>query len=401
MDFLQDLRGHRKDIIQFSLVFIFSVAVSLLLTYTFIAPQFTAAKAKETLESEILSAKATVNSPAINIGSNELIADIVEDVSSSVVLISTEREVEIQSFGLSGSFFEDDFFQHFFGVPQFKNKHGVPYKQEGTGSGFIISSDGFILTNYHVVKDATKITVKTNDEKEYIGKLIGKDKYSDLAVIKIDKNNLKPVKLADSSKIRPGQWAIAVGSPHGLNNTVTLGIISAVKRNVPQLSNVSFIQTDAAINPGNSGGPLLNIKGEVVGINTAIIGHAQNIGFAVPINTAKSVVEQLKKGKTIGHPWIGIAMSELTDELAKALGVAKGTKGVVIGKIMPDSPAFKSGLQQGDIIQRIDGKTYTSSKDIQDYIKSKKVGNTVNVQILRDGLMVGKKVKLGIWGGED
>lgn len=329
----------------------------------------------------------------------DVIADIVEKISPSVVHINTKVEQKIVN-DPRQFFFEDEFFKHFFGVqPHDFNFPRPPLgrRTTGTGSGTIISKDGYILTNYHVVQSASEITVKTQDEKEYKAKLVGKDKYSDLAVIKIDEKNLPPAKLSDSGKIRPGQWAIAVGSPHGLNHTVTLGIISAVSRDVPQLSNVSFIQTDAAINPGNSGGPLLNIKGEVVGINTAIIGSAQNIGFAIPVNTAKTIVEQLKSGEEIGHPWIGIAMSEMTEELAKALGVSKNTEGVVISRIMPGSPADVQGLHPGDVLQRIDGEKFNDPKAVQEAVKNKKVGETIHVQVLRDGKMVGMKIKLGNW----
>lgn len=330
----------------------------------------------------------------------EIIADIVEEITPSVVHITTEVEQTLAQ-DPRQFFFEDEFFKRFFGYDPLENSFPKPpirRKSSGTGSGTIISSDGYILTNYHVVQNASEITVKIKGEKEYKAKLVGKDKYSDLAVIKINEKNLKPAMLSDSTTIRPGQWAVAVGSPHGLDHTVTLGIISAVSRDIPELSNVSFIQTDAAINPGNSGGPLLNIKGEVVGINTAIMGTAQNIGFAIPINTAKKIVDQLKSGETIGHPWIGIAMSPLDEDLAKALGVSTNTKGVVISKVAPGSPADKYGLQPGDIIQRIDGKKFTEPKSIQKAVKEKKVDDTINVQILRDGQLLSKEIKLGNWG---
>jgi len=330
---------------------------------------------------------------------SDLIADIVEEISPSVVHITTKIEHSITN-DPRQFFFEDEFFKHFFGFqPQDFDFPRPPLnrKSSGTGSGTVISFDGYILTNYHVVQNASEIIVKTKDDKEYTAKLIGKDKYSDLAVIKINEKDLKPAKMSDSSKIRPGQWAIAVGSPHGLDHTVTLGIISAVSRDIPQLSNVSFMQTDAAINPGNSGGPLLNIKGEVVGINTAIMGTAQNIGFAIPVNTAKKIVNQLKSGETIGHPWLGIAMSPITDELARALGVPEKTQGVVISRVMPGSPADVNGIEAGDILQRIDGKKYSDPKVIQEVIKDKKVGETVNIQILREEKMIGKEIKLGNW----
>lgn len=223
------------------------------------------------------------------------IADIVEKTEPSVVHITTLTEGKIKTYSPREFFFQDEFFRNFFGSEPFiLEQKELPFRVSSTGSGTIISTDGYILTNFHVIKNATKIIVKTFDGNEYEASLEGFDRYSDIAVIKIKAKGLKASKLANSNKIRPGQWAIAVGSPHGLDNTATLGIISAVRRNVPQLSNISFIQTDAAINPGNSGGPLLNIKGEVVGINTAIIDSAQNIGFAVPINTAKEVLNELK-----------------------------------------------------------------------------------------------------------
>ncbi|HSA07620.1 MAG TPA: trypsin-like peptidase domain-containing protein [Candidatus Gastranaerophilales bacterium] len=330
----------------------------------------------------------------------EIIADIVEEIQPSVVHITTEIEQKLIQ-DPRQYFFEDEFFKRFFGHDQ--NEFQTPRlplsgKTAGTGSGTIISSDGYILTNYHVVQNASKIVVKTKDGKEYEAKLIGKDKYSDLAVIKINEKNLKPAKLSDSSKIRPGQWAIAVGSPQGLEHTVTLGIISAIRRDIPELSNVSFIQTDAAINPGNSGGPLLNIKGEVVGINTAIMGTAQNIGFAIPVNTAKKIVDQLKSGETIGHAWLGIAMSPVTPEIAKALDISKDTKGVVITKIIRESPADNGGLQPGDIIQRIDGKKFDDPKMVQEEIKNKEVNDKINIQILREGKLMAIEIKLGNWG---
>jgi len=336
-----------------------------------------------------------------NIFSNSnAIADIAEDVSPSVVYITTEVVQKIDNSDMGFFFNNDDFFKDFFGFSPFREDyHRQPLQKKATaaGSGFIISSDGYILTNFHVVKNASKITVKIKGEKEYPAKLVGNDKYSDLAVIKIDEKGLKPARLGESSTVRPGEWAIAVGSPQGLDHTVTLGIVSALSRQIPELSNVSFIQTDAAINPGNSGGPLLNIKGEVIGINTAIMGTAQNIGFAIPVNVAKNVVEQLKSGETIGHPWIGIAMTPVTKELAAAIGISANTQGIIISKVMPNSPAEKAGLVEGDIIQKIDGKRFSDSKEVQSYIRSKKIGDNINAQILRDGNIFGAKIKIGNW----
>ncbi|OGI21628.1 MAG: hypothetical protein A2287_08700 [Candidatus Melainabacteria bacterium RIFOXYA12_FULL_32_12] len=325
--------------------------------------------------------------------SSDRIANIAEIMEPSVVSIETENE-EVVEFDFKGLPFNEEFFEKFFGV----TPKAVPKKRKVTGdaSGTVISSDGFILTNYHVIEDAKTIKVTTEDDKEYTAKVVGKDKFSDIAVIKIDAKGLKPAKLGNSVATRPGDWVIAIGSPLGFSNTVTLGIISAVSREVP-ISNVDFIQTDAAINPGNSGGPLVNINGEVVGINTAIVGRAQGIGFAIPINVAREISSQLIAGKTIPRPWVGLAMSPLNPELAKSLGVSLNTKGIVVGEIIPNSPADKAGLEQGDIIQRVNGKVVTSPKELQTIIRAMPINSTINLQILKEGKMLGKSVTISQW----
>lgn len=393
MNFLEISSDRKKELLKAISIIVISILCSTVISF-FVIPQNQPAPA--------YPFKKEINS---NVEKNifsgtEIIADIVEEISPSVVHITTKSEHNLipnsQQF-----FFEDEFFKRFFGSSPHSFKFPqAPIKKEtsGTGTGVIITSDGYILTNYHVVQNAKEIVVKINNKKSVPATLAGKDKYSDLAVIKIKEKNLPTAKLSDSSKLRPGQWAIAVGSPHGLDHTVTLGIISAVSRDIPQLSNVSFIQTDAAINPGNSGGPLLNIKGEVVGINTAIMGTAQNIGFAIPINIAKKIVEQLKSGETIGHPWLGVAMSPITEDLAKALGISIKTKGVVVSKLVHNGPAHSQGLEAGDVIQRVDGKTIKTAEEVQNLIKTKKVNDTINIQILRNGEIIGKKIKLGNWG---
>jgi len=250
------------------------------------------------------------------------------------------------------------------------------------------------------VSDAKKITVTTKDDKKYDATVVGKDKFSDLAVIKINAQCLIPAPLGDSCKVRTGDWAIAIGSPLGLGNTVTFGIISNINREVP-LSNVSFIQTDAAINPGNSGGPLLNINGEVIGINSAIAGRAQGIGFAIPINIAKEISGQLIAGKIIPRPWVGIAMSSLdSEELAKSLGAPANTKGILVNNIFPGSPADKAGLIQGDIIQRVDSKRIFEPKELQCIIRSMPINSNISIQFLRGGKMMGTTVKVIQWPDE-
>jgi serine protease Do len=330
--------------------------------------------------------------------SSDRIADIAEIVGRSVVSIETENE-EVLEFDFKTFPFDEDFFEKFFGINPNGKITPKTRKVTGNASGTIISPDGYILTNYHVIEDAKTITVTTKDDKEYPAKVVGKDKFSDLAVIKIDAQGLLPAKLGNSQTIRPGDWVIAIGSPLGFSNTVTLGIVSALSREVP-ISNIDFIQTDAAINPGNSGGPLVNINGEVIGINTAIAGRAQGIGFSIPVNVAKDISSQLIAGKTIPRPWVGVAMTALNPDLAKSLGVVSNTKGIVVSEIIPSSPADKANLEQGDIIQRIDGKVVSDPKELQTIVRAKPINSTINLQILREGKMLGKSMTIAQWPEE-
>ncbi|MEB3286946.1 MAG: trypsin-like peptidase domain-containing protein [Vampirovibrionales bacterium] len=261
----------------------------------------------------------------------------------------------------------------------------------GNGSGVILDKRGHILTNNHVVTGSDKITVTMDDGSKLPATVVGTDSYTDLAVIRLDKPpaDLTPVSPASEAaigKLRPGEWVLAVGSPLGFDHTVTLGIISALSRRVPDVnSNVEFIQTDAAINPGNSGGPLVNLKGEVVGINTAISGRAQNIGFAIPMDTAQKVATALIQNGGIKRPWIGISMAELNPTLAKSLGISQDTPGVIVAQVLQNSPAAKAGFRQGDVIQRIDGLMVDKATNIQQLVQSKPLHTTLNFQILRNG----------------
>lgn len=334
--------------------------------------------------------------------SQNLIADVAEDVSPSVVNIDVENIQEFQAYQ-QGFPFEDEFFRHFFGLPQMQpNPQQQPKtfkrKSLGNGSGVIISNDGYILTNNHVVKEADNITVTLKDARSFKATVIGTDAFSDLAVLKVEASNLKPAKLGDSSKLRPGEFALAIGSPLGYDHTVTLGIISALSRHLSS-ANVDFIQTDASINPGNSGGPLVNINGEVVGINTAIAGIGTGIGFAIPINVAKEVSEQLINDGSIERPWIGIAMRSLDEQILKSLGLPGNTQGVLVAQVSPQGPAAMAGFQPGDIIQRIDGRLINSAEQIQDLVRSKKVNTDLNVQLLRNGEVQALTLKTGQWPG--
>lgn len=285
------------------------------------------------------------------------------------------------------------------------------YPSSGVGSGFIIDPKGYILTNYHVVERARKIDVTLSEGKKYSGRVVGYDRRSDLAVIKIDANNLPYLPLGDSDKLEPGQFVIAIGNPFGLNRTVTLGIVSALNRTIVEPNGVrleNLIQTDAAINPGNSGGPLINIKGEVIGINTAIKSDAQGIGFAIPINKAKQIAEKLIKEGKITYPWLGIRGYAITTDMLDYIKFPV-QKGVVIAEVIPGGPADKAGLRGGnrviyvdstqiivggDIIVKIDGKPVESMEELRSEIQKRKVGDVVSITYVRGDKEYTVKIKL-------
>lgn len=325
----------------------------------------------------------------------DLIADVAEMVAPSVVNIDIEKATRSQMApNMPGFPFNDELLQRFFGFDP-NNSPFTPYGGgnaapqtviSGNGSGMIISQDGYILTNNHVVSSADKVTVTLNDGRQFPAKLVGRDTYADVAVLKIDAPNLKAVTFGNSDKLRPGEWVVAVGSPLGFDHTVTQGIVSALSRKIPDLnSNLSFIQTDAAINPGNSGGPLMNLKGEVIGINTAISGRGQNIGFAIPVNTVKEIANTLIAGKAILRPWLGISMVALNPDLAKHVGLPPATEGVVVAQVMQNSPAYKAGLMQGDVIQKVDGKPVTKAEAVQEAVRAKPLNSRFAMGILRNG----------------
>lgn len=266
----------------------------------------------------------------------------------------------------------------------------------GTGSGFIIKSDGLVLTNAHVVDGADTVTVTLKDGRNFKGQVLGEDELTDVAVVKIQASNLPTVEIGNSEQLRPGEWAIAIGNPLGLDNTVTAGIISATGRSssavrVPD-KRVSFIQTDAAINPGNSGGPLLNQQGQVVGMNTAIIGGAQGLGFAIPINRAQEIANQLVAKGKVNHPYLGIQMATLTPDIREALNSesngavrVQADRGVVIVGVAGNSPASKAGLRTGDVIQQINGQDVKTADDVQRAVDNSSIGVSVPVAVSRNG----------------
>ncbi|MCK4667078.1 DegQ family serine endoprotease [Candidatus Dependentiae bacterium] len=312
--------------------------------------------------------------------------DVAAEVKPVVVNINTDILLKSTS-----PTTEDDSPSDFFYNPN------LPRKTKGLGSGFIITEDGYILTNFHVIKNANKIKVRLEDKREYDAKVIGTDEQSDIAVIKIEEKNLSFAKLGDSDKINVGEWVIAVGSPFSFDFTVTAGIISAIKRTgVSSGRYENFIQTDAAINPGNSGGPLVNLKGEVIGINTAIVsksGGFEGLGFAIPINFAKDILPQLIDSGEMKHGMIGVSVQPLDPELAKKYGL-KENYGVIVNEVYPGSPASESGLKKGDIILKVNDKKVDSPTSLIYLIGSVKINEKVNLTIFSDNKKSTLQVKV-------
>jgi serine protease Do len=323
-------------------------------------------------------------------------SDLAEKVRTGVVNIQVSKKVKNAGFErFGGNPFEDrNPFGEFFGPFGGFGNNAPERRQQGVGSGFIISKEGYILTNNHVVEDADQIKVKLAGGKEFDAKVIGRDPKTDLALIKIAGDDLQPLKLGNSDDLKVGNWVVAVGSPFGLEQTVTAGIVSAKGRVIGSGPYDNFIQTDASINPGNSGGPLINLQGEVVGINTAIIASGQGIGFAIPINMAKEIEPQLQKRGHVTRGLLGVAIQDVTPELAKSLGL-KESKGALVSQVVPDGPADKAGIEQGDVIVNFDGRTVGDSKDLPRIVASTTVGKTVTVKLLRDGKEIERQAKVG------
>lgn len=314
----------------------------------------------------------------------EAFEKVAEVALPAVVNISTDQKVKVRPF--TSPFGDNplfrDFFEDFFNDLMPRERE---YKSTSLGSGFIISKDGYIVTNDHVVRNADEITVKLNDKRVFKAKIVGRDPKTDIAVIKVSADNLPVLKLGNSDKLRIGQWAIAVGNPFGLNGTLTMGVISAKGRsNLGIETYEDFIQTDASINPGNSGGPLLNIYGEVIGINTAIIATGQGIGFAIPINMAKNIINQIiDKGK-VERSWLGVGIQKLTPELAASMNISV-KEGVLINRIYENSPAEKAGLKEGDVVIECNGKKLEDPSDLQKIVISSPVGSSLTLKIIREG----------------
>ncbi|MCC3510560.1 MAG: trypsin-like peptidase domain-containing protein [Microcoleus sp. PH2017_17_BER_D_A] len=320
----------------------------------------------------------------------------VAKVGPAVVRIDASRKVKPGNRGVS----PEDFFG---GQPNSGGRGGI---ERGTGSGFAIGTDGVILTNAHVVEGADTVNVTLKDGRSYQGRVLGADKVTDVAVVKIEANDVPVVTIGNSDKLLSGEWAIAIGNPLGLDNSVTAGIISATGRSSTEVGvpdkRIGFIQTDAAINPGNSGGPLLNASGEVIGMNTAIIQGAQGLGFAIPIQAAQEVAQELISTGKVEHAYLGIEMATLTPEVKQQInGNANSNlrvavdRGVAIVSVVPNSPAAAAGLRAGDVIQKINNQPIIQSEAVQDFVQNAKVGGNLQMEINRNGQIVNLSVKPG------
>jgi Do/DeqQ family serine protease len=334
-------------------------------------------------------------------GGENFIADAVERVGPAVVRIDSERTIKARQ----SPMLDDPFFRQFFGD---SFNFGPREREErGTGSGFIISEDGLVLTNAHVIDQADTVTVTLRDGRKFDGKVLGTDPLTDLAVIRIAAKQLPVASLGNSAQLRPGEWAIAIGNPLGLDNTVTAGIVSATGRTSADVGipdkRVGFIQTDAAINPGNSGGPLLNQRGEVIGVNTAIRADAMGLGFAIPIDTAQRIAKELiAKGK-VSHPYLGIQMRTLTDNLKQQLNedpnrpvTIRIDRGVVVFGVARNSPAASAGIRRGDVITKMNGQDIKTADEVQAAVDQTTVGRPVQVEVNRDG----QRISLAVSPGE-
>ena len=340
-------------------------------------------------------------SPAVYAAAVELpdFTKLVEQISPAVVNISTSQKIkqDDRSMPPHGSMPEapfDDFFRRFFGD---EGDGFREYDSKSLGSGVVISKDGYVLTNSHVVRDADEIVVRLIDRREFVAEVIGMDKRSDVALLKIDADNLPVARIGKSGELKVGEWVLAIGSPFGFDYTVTAGIVSAKERSLPNENYVPFIQTDVAINPGNSGGPLFSLDGEVVGVNSQIYsrtGGFMGLSFAIPIDVAMNVVEQLKNNGQVTRGWLGILIQDVTRELAESFGMPKPA-GALVARILPDSPASKADIHVGDVITEFNGKEVISSSSLPPMVGVINVGEKVDVKILRDGKTITKKVVIG------
>ena len=346
----------------------------------------------------MLETAFAASNQVISVATPSSFADLAEKLSPAVVNINTTTTIkgrrgfpqgdEMPQEPFSGG---EDFFRRFFGdIPE------KDFKQKSLGSGFIISGDGYIFTNNHVVEKADKIRVKLANGREYDAVIKGQDANTDIALIKINplKNDLPVVIFGDSDKMRVGEWVFAIGNPFGLEQTVTAGIVSAKGRVIGSGPYDNFIQTDASINPGNSGGPLFNLSGEVIGINTAIVAQGHGIGFAIPINTAREMFEQLKTKGKVTRGWLGVTVQEVTPEISENLKLSE-RRGALVGDVLKGEPAEKAGIKTGDILIEIDGKKIRDTHELLRIVASLPLGKTVDLKVIRNGKEMILPIKIG------
>ncbi len=349
------------------------------------------------IDAKAYSQEPKISKEAIDVLSktDEAMEEVAAAVKPAVVNVSTTRTIKTP--GITNPFFNDPFFRQFFGNAFGNADRTRERKQASLGSGVIINSEGYILTNNHVVKDADEIKIKLSDGREFKGKVIGTDQKTDIAVIKINADHLPVLKMGDSDRLKVGQRVFAIGNPFGLNQTVTSGIVSATGRDNMGITDYEdFIQTDAPINPGNSGGALVNIRGELIGINTAIVstsGGYQGIGFAIPSDMVKTVMESLIKNGKVVRGWLGVSAQPLTPEMAKQFGI-KEQGGALVGDVVQGSPAEKAGLKRGDVIIKYNGNQVNDPAQLKNMTASTPVGKEVLLDIVREGKT--KQVKVEI-----
>jgi serine protease Do len=340
-------------------------------------------------------------------------ASLVEHYGPAVVnvtVVGKAQPVVDLPGGLSPNDPLSEFFRRF-GQPM--PRGGTPMPSRGEGSGFIVTEDGYVLTNAHVVAEAEEVTVKTTDRREYTAKVVGVDESTDVAVLKIDAKNLPTVRIGDPSKLRPGEWVIAIGSPFGFENSVTAGIVSATSRPMPGSNYAPFIQTDVAVNPGNSGGPLFNLDGEVIGINSQIYsrnGGYMGLSFAIPIDVANNVRQQLVSTGKVVRSRIGVSIQDVNAQLAESFGLDR-PRGALVGMVEEDGPGAKAGIKAGDVILKVDGHEVDTSAQLPGMVAGKKPGTPVEIEVWRDGgvkrltakpvEIVDKGTKVAARGGED
>ena len=317
--------------------------------------------------------------------------ELVSKNSAAVINISTTKNNQTRKLRLPEGMEIpegtplDDMFKHFFG-PNNRGQRPQSFESHSLGSGFVLSEDGYIMTNHHVIKDADEIIVRFNDRTELEAKVLGSDERSDIALLKVEAKGLTAVKLGDSTELQVGEWVLAIGSPFGFDSSATAGIVSALGRNLPSDNYVPFIQTDVAINPGNSGGPLFNLDGEVIGVNSQIYsrtGGFMGVSFAIPMDVALDVVEQIKSQGYVSRGWLGVVIQNVTRELAESFGLDK-PHGALVSRVTPESPAAKAGIETGDVILKFNGHRITTSSSLPPYVGRTKIGESVPVVVMRN-----------------